>query len=183
MALESDLDSSPKWTTVHLLCDHGKGAWLLCTFKSSVWHKMLQESRPSEIGESRDSCHSKTQGSLDLNKIQGSGCSLETQSPDQNCAYRKRGKTNIVLICGHSEHFSLNLSRRQTTLREIKACQSANRKDVNSNHSLSSVSIHKIECLLNWLYEITKAYFYQDCYNKASTSKGNCEHPKNRDPA
>lgn len=58
-------------------------------------------------------------------------------------------ETNMVPICYHSEHFSLCLLRTQTALRESKACQSANTKDVNSIPFPSSVSIHKIKYLLN----------------------------------
>lgn len=89
-------------------------------------------------------------------------------------------ETNMVPICYHSEHFSLCLLRTQTALRETKACQSANTKDVNSIPFPSSMSIHKIKYLLNWFHRITKAYFYQDCYSEAKASKRAYEHPENQ---
>ena len=57
---------------------------------------------------------------------------------------------------------------------------STNTEDVDSTHFLSSVSIHKIECLCNWFHRITKAYFYQDCYSEARISKRDGEHPENQ---
>lgn len=69
---------------------------------------------------------------------------------------------NYFCLClPNRDHFKRNWSTPST-----------NRNDVDSIHFLSSVSIHKIECLLNWFYRITKAYFYQDRYSEASVSRG-----------